>query len=338
MSSNPQQRVRKVTRSDGSSFTYGYDQFGNVISVTDPDGVVRGWQWSPGGVLLQRTFADGTTANNGYDSYRRITSLGGARFTYTDGVLSKVDHADGGQTKYPRLGLDPNDFFKPDMVIDGDTVRDLTWDAHGRLKTIDPVTLFDPITTTYDALGRQTRIDRGSEWLELSYDRHGNISEEKTASGSWKQGFTTTGHLQDETYPSGTSLSYAPDATIGMPTAITGIGISQVKWASSISATSWRHASGVTVKRTLDSTLRVTKMEWERDAVEPEDPPVIVASFEVGLTPGGRIAWEKRMPDNTWDVYERKPASQAMRIENFKLSAVDQQGTDARCPGPRVRL
>ena len=135
---------------------YGGPGGGDVVKITQPEGVVTTMTYNIFGELESTSQTDSlNTQNYYYDTQRRL-----CRYTTPEAGSKLYDYDAAGQLTSYAKGIDGagTDCATPG----GDTLVTLGYDALGRLKTTD---FFDPNTPDiwrdYDADGNLIRIDRG---------------------------------------------------------------------------------------------------------------------------------------------------------------------------------
>jgi RHS repeat-associated protein len=220
----------------GAPTTYAYDAYGDVTSLTNPDGDVTSATYDDLGNELSSTDARGYTTDYTYDADNELTEVtlpnsdtesytydgDGNKLTYVDARgkttdytydaldrLTSVEDPNGHTTSYTYDG-DGNQTSVTDA--DGDTTN-YTYDADDRL-----VTLTGTASTigsyTYDPDGNQTSFTNGlSQTTTYGY----NYLDELTGTAT-TLGHTTTysydpdGNLATETLPSTKVTTYSYDA------------------------------------------------------------------------------------------------------------------------------
>ena len=311
---------------EAGTWSFGWDDFGNPTSHTDPDGVTHGFAYSPQGLPLGQTFSDGTGVDFSYVGNTRVESHGDMSYVLgDDGMPDSVTYPDGSVVEFNHV----NDPFEPDEIVLGGVARRIER-THGRVSRIDVPATSEAIDFQRDALGRPRSLVRTgvgpTETLTLAYDDFGSLTEEVGSLGTWSHAVTATGKLDTESYPSGLALSYEPDDN-GFPTTVSGAGIESVGWHGPARVQEIAYEDGVTLRHELDASLRIERIVYEVPGEDPEDDPSVVAGFEYVFSPGGRVLSEHRPHEGRFDVYERSTPETGMRVTGFRLSAADAQGT-----------
>jgi YD repeat-containing protein len=188
---DPDQRyLEKLTDAAGVNWTYGYDRFMNVVSITTSGGSFqtspnRTWSYDSRGYLQSETHPESGTTTFTRDNLGH--------------VLQKVDARGGpGNVSY-------------------------TYDADGRLLTVNAAGTSDDVTFTYNGLGQLTKQVNAAVETTFGYDSLGRLtSRTDVMSGrSFTQTFAynTENQLTAHTYPSGRQIRY----TYGVQGRVTGV-------------------------------------------------------------------------------------------------------------------
>lgn len=165
-----------ITMTDGNGHTteYSWDEYGNLLSVTDPAGVRTTYTYNARQELISITNGVGDTVHLEYDKHGRIVqvrdALGHVTSTHWNsaGQLASVTDAAGSRWSLTYPELAPEELDVPAFVRQSDTHR-----AHNTSRPIGqlPVSLTDPyghvthfeynngnqITAVTDPLGRTNR-------------------------------------------------------------------------------------------------------------------------------------------------------------------------------------
>ena len=165
-----------ITMTDGNGHTteYSWDEYGNLLSVTDPTGVRTTYTYNARQELISITNGVGDTVHLEYDKHGRIVqvrdALGHVTSTHWNsaGQLASVTDAAGSRWSLTYPELAPEELDVPAFVRQSDTHR-----AHNTSRPIGqlPVSLTDPyghvthfeynngnqITAVTDPLGRTNR-------------------------------------------------------------------------------------------------------------------------------------------------------------------------------------
>jgi RHS repeat-associated protein len=229
--------------------TYGYDQDGNLHTVTDPlnhttttnyNGAKQPlntfdpsnretqWQYDADGNLLVTTANDLSTTTYTYDALGHLlTRKDGNNHTttYTPNVLGQLTQV-----------VDPI----------GDTTTYL-YDANGnRYQTEDAIAnhannpSLGTTTLTFNALNEPTNVSYsdGTHSVAYGYDTQGNLTSradatgttnygynpdnQVTSAGSFSYGYNSLGQLNSETYPNGTAITYGYDSDANLNSLVSG--------------------------------------------------------------------------------------------------------------------
>ncbi len=307
------------------TYQFGYDDFGNLTSSTDPDGVRLERKYSPGGSLLRTIFPDGDEAMFGYDGHHRrstiLSDVGNMGFDYDgEGLVKTITYPDNSIARFGNR----NAHFAPERVTRGDDVQSHSY-QDGRLSGIAITATSDTLGFSYDGLGRRKQVLFNGESVEFGYHSGGAMEKETGWAGEWKQTLGNLDAVVGETYPSGLSIAYDPN-THGQARSAIQAGISSVTWVAPGLPKEIRRANGITEKRTYDAALRLIDVKWEAPAPDPGDPPVVAGGYHYNLSPGGRVLAEQRLHQDEWDVFTRNTPTEGMRIVTFGFGAENETG------------
>lgn len=207
--------------------TYGYDDAGNVTTITSPGGNTVTNAYDAQGQLLQVTDSSGVKVSYGYDSAGRQVRTADGR-----GRTERVDYDQFGQVT-----------STSDLAADGTVLRrqTYTYDAAGnRLSSTSPL----GITTTYhyDALDRlvsqvEPVTSTTSITTTFGYDLAGNQTRYTDGRGnSTYSTYNTLGLLESQIEPATTAHPNAADRTwtlsydaLGRPVKLTAPGVSMTQ-------------------------------------------------------------------------------------------------------------
>lgn len=301
------------------TWTYNYDEFGNLTNSVDPDNVSESHDFSPSGVALSIGFSDGTRVAYDYYPNRRQRWIDRLEFVLdSERLVSQVNYPDGGMVQF----ADRNAFFEPEKVIDGDRVLQQTW-SDGRLTSISGL---DQHLQSYDALGRLTNTVLNGYSTTLGYDPRGPINLETNYSPSlstpprvWSGQFNNFAQLSAETYPSGWQVDWLAHAH-GLPKQANNTPLQSIQWLGPGLLQSIQYAGGLRVIRDYDASTRLYQLRYEAASSTATNP---VAGFLYNLTPAGRVLSETRSHEGRADGYVRNGNLEGMRIVNFYFSAVN---------------
>ena len=203
---------------DGKKITtkFTYDEFGHLLSETDPAGHVSQVTYDLAGSPVTVTGTDGGTWQFTYDDHEKLASVTDpsgrqvATLTYdSHGNLISRSTADGGTTTYS---------YNPSGLVGSMTdplghTTSYGYDSAGRATT---VTGPDGRIWgyTYDADGRTLSVtDPASQQTTFGHDAAGNLTSVTDPAGN-RQGYAydRLGHLSSATDPLGHVTSYSYDA------------------------------------------------------------------------------------------------------------------------------
>jgi RHS repeat-associated protein len=289
----------------GQTTTYERDSNGNVIGVTDPNGL---------------------KTVNGFDALNRLASridpANGTTQTARnpDDSVAQVTDPRGLATRYGYDGLgNPVSVNSPDS---GTTTR--TFDANGNVKTSTDAR-GKTTTNTYDKLNRLTRqqfsdgyaaytydqgvngighlttLLDGSGTTTWTYDRRGHVLQKKQKTGVATLTTTNTydpatGKLASTVLPSGQTLAYQYDPASGLPSEIDIGGqplIRAIQYQPFGPVAAWIQGSGVALHhaRSFDLDGYLSGLSFANSAATGG-----VETIGLARDPGGRIT---QITDNT---------------------------------------
>jgi RHS repeat-associated protein len=290
----------------GAVTTYSYDGFGNLHSVTDPDGVRQQWRHSPGGVPLGRTFGDGTSINYVYNTSLLLETEGDITRRYDDDNLpSSVTNADGTVTTFGVY----DSFFRATAVSDHGFATERSYE-HARLTSIRSTT--DHIRYRYDGLGRMTRAERGGWEVLFGHDPCFGRDREASPLGEWRAVHLPDGGVARETYPSGETLSYTLNS-MRLPTSVGG-KVASVEWADVGLLEKVAYPGGLELVWTFDGQIRAKRVVLRKDGA-------LIDGRDYELSPGGRVLRVQNLSTGRFDVVERNAAAEGMRVTGVSWSA-----------------
>ncbi|WP_206758537.1 putative Ig domain-containing protein [Nostoc punctiforme] len=182
--------VRSETDSTGTTI-YEYDDFGNLIQTTDPDGSITIMEYYADGKLRRMVEDHGTPNDTSDDEIFTFEydKLGREKFVdYGDGIWVKYDYegAGGDWTKLeaPTIGkierkFTPNGKLAGWITADGGTPM-YKYDAAGRLFRETDASGNDVTEYSYDAAGRVTSVKdlQTGATTSKKYDAGGRVIEE----------------------------------------------------------------------------------------------------------------------------------------------------------------
>jgi RHS repeat-associated protein len=193
---------------------FTYDDFGNVLSKTDPSGEVTKATYDAASSPLTLTEADGGTWTFTYNDHEQLTSIEDrtgrvvATLTYDDyGELTRKTTADG-DTTYTYFA---NGLLKT-STDPADRTTSYTYDSAGRAATVKGPDgrLW---SYTYDGDGRtRTVTDPASQTTTFSYDNSGNLTGFTDAAGRGQTyTYDALGHLATATDGDRRTTTYTYD-------------------------------------------------------------------------------------------------------------------------------
>ena len=312
---------RKTISLPSGTWSLEYDAFGNLIRKTDPDGVIVESTSSPGGLLLETGFSDGTSVVYTYDAARRLQSVGDMSYVLDsqEKLTREIRFPDGSISRFPNR----NEFFEPTSADHSGLLQELTWE-NGRLRRMAGTN--DTLTYTYDGLGRIVVQQLNNYTNEFSFDEKGQMDGETTTSSdllipqlSWSATFDSRNNLATEEYASGLSLDWEP-GTNGQPTKAEAVGITAIEWHGPGLLSAVAYNDGLRLINVYDESLRRFKILYQ---IGPVTSPTNVAGFNYVLTGGGRVLSEERVHEDRVDVYRRNSNLSGMRVVDFHLSATN---------------
>ena len=308
-------RVKSQQTGSLAQSVFGYDEFGSQTSATDPDGIMIGGTFSPTGLPLTKTFADGTSVSIAYDSAWNVQQRGNIGFGYnSEGLISSVTYPDGSTALFTGL----NSFLEATSVKFGSLTQTHSY-TDGRRTGISAAG--DSLSAGYDGLGRVTSLTVNGYTVTYRYSPDLGLKSEESPLGRWEIAFNANGQIISETYPSGVSSSFNPGVA-GLMTQHTAAGANIIEWADLEVLRSVTYANGIKMTRQFDSAMRPFKITWEKGGN-------LVAGLEWDLTDGGRVLSEKRLHSGRFDVYQRNTPAQGMRIVGANFNAADATGAGA---------
>ncbi|MBO3089224.1 beta-1,3-glucanase family protein [Cellulomonas dongxiuzhuiae] len=227
-------RLEALTDADGRTSRYGYDEHGNVASMTTPSGAVTTYARDDAGRVTSATAPDGGITRLEYDDAGRVLARtdpagGVTRTTYTPaGRVESVTDPDGLRIAY---AYDDAGKVSAATGPDGGVTR-YHYDERGDLaRAVDPTgvettytsDLFgrvatstrDGVTTTYsyDADGRRTGVETGGQSVSLVYDDAGQVIGSTDSDGAMTRfGYDPQGRLLSTVAPDGTTTTSTYDA------------------------------------------------------------------------------------------------------------------------------
>ena len=263
----------RTTRSSkdqtGATTLYGYDDEGQLISVTDALGNVTQYAYDPNGNLMAVTDADEHTTTYMYDPANRKSErklpLGNTETFGYDLVGNNISHTDfrGKTTTY-------------------------AYDLRNRMlsKTPDP-SLGEP-TVSYGLNPNSTRSNMvdASGTTTYGYDLRNRPLTKATPEGTLTYTYDASGNVAsiDSSNTNGTSVAYAWDAANQLSTVTDNRlgGITTAAYTATGRPASLAQPNGVSATYTYNSLDRVLSMAWKKGAA------AAFASWAYSYSPRGQ--------------------------------------------------
>ena len=219
----------------GGTYTYTYDGKGNVLSVTDPEGITTKQTWNEKNKLLSQTNGAGETTTYDYDAKGNLTAVfqpnGNVLNYFYDrldrieqlsdnmGVIAKYTYDGNGNQLTVTDGLDRTMTFTYDALnrktseaLPSGATTSYEYDGNSNLLTVKDAK-GNSTTYTYSSLNQQlTHTDALNAKTLFEYDANGNLSKATDANGN------ATSYTYDAlnrntviTFANGASLQYSYD-------------------------------------------------------------------------------------------------------------------------------
>lgn len=259
---------------------YGYDNQGNLTSVTDPLAKVTSQGYDALNRLVQVTAPGSTVTQYGHNALDQLVSVTDPRSNATTYAVNALN--DLTQQVSPDTGTTANIFDAAGNVLTStDAKAQVTTYIYDALNRVTQVTYHDNSSVEYgfDAgttgKGRLTSLTEKNPagtvvtTTSYAYDAHGRLLTDTRAIGGVSHvtsyGYDSSGRLNALTYPSGTQLSYSFDSA-GRITQITATppGGSAATVLSGASyhpfgrAKGWTFGNSQTYSRTFDLDGRIS--------------------------------------------------------------------------------
>jgi RHS repeat-associated protein len=197
--------ITQWTDADGNTATYGYDDFNNLISATNPLGAITQYGYDSAGNQIELIAPSGASTQYAYDAAGRVTTV-----TRPDGAVLSYQYSAGGLLLAQTDPTGATTSYGYDAAGNQTSLTDplgrtttFTYDGDGRLTTVtDPagaatqraydaagnlVSVTDAagaVTSfTYDADGRQTGMQTPAGTTATAYDARGNVASVTDAVG-----------------------------------------------------------------------------------------------------------------------------------------------------------
>lgn len=192
--------VSSLTDPKGRPTSYGYDAASRLVRITTADGGVTALEYDANGSLVRRTNARGKATSYAHDAAGRlvgVTSPIGQQWSFAydaGGNITGVVTPAGAQT------VDPTD---------GRVAY--TYDAFGRLTSIDYSDSTPDVSFTYDAAGNRLSMTDGAGTETYAYDALDRPVSVSRGADAFAYVYDGAGNLVRRTYPDGTAIDYAYD-------------------------------------------------------------------------------------------------------------------------------
>jgi YD repeat-containing protein len=209
----------------GQTTKYTYDNNGNALTITDPDGNQKQQSFDPLNRLSTVTDpAPGGVTTNTYDQHDRVLTVTDPNNNVTsyvyDGFGDKIQTVSP-DTKTTVYHYDPDSNLTQSKNAAG-AVANYTYDALDRVLTTKyPNDAPENVAYTYDQLnhgfsiGHLTSLKDAAGTLSRAYDDRGNMLTEKRVNGSTSLKSTYTydpaSRIASVAYPSATIVAYTRD-------------------------------------------------------------------------------------------------------------------------------
>ena len=220
---DPNNRLQRIIFPDGLFAERGYDETGNLISVTSPNGVTTSYDYDSLNRLRRVTEPGETVTQYAYDGHDNLTSVVDAEknttsYLYDDfGRLIRTDSPDTNITSYHYDEAD-NLISKTDAMGIQTAYQ---YDALNRLTEIQYPDSSQNVTYIYDefsnGLGRLTGMIDPSGGYSNQYDAEGRLVRESSIISGLRfdmaYEYNDNGEILSVTYPSGRVIKYNRDIT-----------------------------------------------------------------------------------------------------------------------------
>ena len=273
----------------GQTTKYTYDNNGNALTITDPDGNQKRQSFDPLNRLSTVTDpAPGGVTTNTYDQHDRVLTVTDPNNNVTsyvyDGFGDKIQTVSP-DTKTTVYHYDPDGNLAQSTNASG-AVAKYTYDALDRvLTTTYPKDASENVAYTYDQLnhgfsiGHLTSVKDAAGTLSRTYDDRGNMLTEKRVNGSTSLKSTYTydpaSRIASVAYPSATIVAYTRDV-MGRVTRVSAKIPGAGSFASVASGIAYRpfgpvgaltYGNGVKETRAFDLDYRLTSLTGQGTAL-----------------------------------------------------------------------
>ncbi|HEX9627232.1 MAG TPA: RHS repeat-associated core domain-containing protein, partial [Acidiferrobacterales bacterium] len=223
-------RVESVSHGDGSNRSYSYNS-NNRVSLRNERGNSFTYHYRSFGdpdrqderMLMQVTAPEGMTTSFNRDILGNVTGISQGSVTRGYGYnssnfVTSESNPETGTTVYGRDAVGN----MTSRRVGSSSTTTYTYDGLNRLTDINYPGSTPDVALTYDDNSNLTLVDNGVARRSLSYDNNDNLTTETLTVGgktfTADYGYDSLDYLASIRYPSGRSVSYAPD-DLGRPTA-----------------------------------------------------------------------------------------------------------------------
>lgn len=219
-------KVVKFTDFDGVITQYEYDNFGDLVSLTDPESGEQRWTYDPLGMIRTATDERGNVTQFGYDEKQNLAAIelpGGTGITNTydarGNLLESVEALGEPQQRTMVMTYDVKDRVTSQKTLDAngnsvDGSLNVEYDIRGNtVAIIDETGLRTEFT--YDNMNRQVAtISPASGTATLEYNTAGELVKETDSEGfsdSWE--YDAVGRVTNTTDKVGNTAVYEYDVS-----------------------------------------------------------------------------------------------------------------------------
>lgn len=188
-------RLTSITDYNGNRTAYGYDAYGNRITVTDALGNTASTVYDEAGKILSETAADGTTATYEYDAKGQ--------------KIKEIITGKTGGTRTAVYAYDAAGRMTAVTTAEGTTTY--TYDGEGNVTSITyPDGSRD--TLAYDSASRLVKaVTASGITTEYAYDIQGNMIQERTGNSLTAYEYDAEGRIVQKTEADGRKILYTYD-------------------------------------------------------------------------------------------------------------------------------